>query len=99
MRHEKFTVNGKSVDGYEIPIGPVKLVNVVSDKGMIGCGAFDVAALDKFSYPAARVKGKEGKSIGSVEDLLGAVIREANQHATKLGVVPDMPVEEALKLL
>jgi len=99
MRHEKFTVNGKTIDGYEIPIGPVKLVNVVTDKGMIGCGAFDVAALDKFSYPAARVKAKEGKSIGSVEDLLDAVIREANQNATKLGIAPDMPVKEALALL
>ncbi len=42
----------KVANGFIIPIGPVNLVAVMTDIGMVGCGAFDVAALDSFSDPA-----------------------------------------------
>jgi hypothetical protein len=46
----------KEADGYVIPLGTINLVNVVTDVGMVGCGAFDVAALNNFGYPAAKVR-------------------------------------------
>ena len=53
---EKVTVrlSHKVADGYVIPLGPANLVTVVTDVGMVGCGAFDVAALDLFSYTRQR---------------------------------------------
>ena len=45
MGHEIVDLAGKQARGYVIPLGPVNLVVVVTDKGMVGCGAIDVAAL------------------------------------------------------
>ena len=39
----------KKADGFVIPLGPANLVAVKTDVGLVGCGAFDVAALDSFS--------------------------------------------------
>ena len=37
------------------------LVNVVTYVGMVGCRAFDVAALNNFGYPAAKGQVREEK--------------------------------------
>lgn len=99
MVHEKIQLAGKQADGYVIPLGPVNLVNVVTDVGMVGCGAFDVAALDNFGYPAARVKSAGGGSIATIDDLLTGIVKDANAAATKLGVNAGMSGKEALALM
>ncbi|MDD1727338.1 MAG: YunC family protein [Methanothrix sp.] len=86
MGHEIVDLAGKQARGYVIPLGPVNLVVVVTDKGMVGCGAIDVAALNSFGYPAARVRPAKGGSISSIEDLLAGIIKEANPAAEKMGV-------------
>jgi len=60
MVHKKVQLTDKQADGYIIPLGPVNLVSVVTDSGMVGCGAFDVAVLDNFGYPAARGQVNHG---------------------------------------
>jgi uncharacterized protein YunC (DUF1805 family) len=95
--HERIQLINKEADGYVIPLGPVNLVNVVSDVGMVGCGAFDVAALDKFGYPAARVKPTGGDSIATIGDLLAGEVKDANEAATRLGVKIGMSGREALE--
>lgn len=52
MVHQTVQLANKQADGYIIPLGPVNIVCVVTDVGMVGCGAFDVMALDVFGYPA-----------------------------------------------
>ena len=96
MHHEKVQLINKKADGYLIPLGPVTLVNVVTDRGMVGCGAFDIAALDRFTYPAARVKSAQGGSIATIEDLLSGVVNEVNAAASKYGVAIGMSGREAL---
>ena len=76
----------KQADGYVIALGPVSLVNVVTDMGMVGCGAFDVAALSNFGYPAAKVRPAKGCSIATIEDLLQGIVKEVNPVAEKLGL-------------
>ena len=71
MIHRKVQLAKKQADGYVIPLGQVNLVNVVTDVGMVGCGAFDVAALNNFGYPAAKVRPSKGNSIATIDDLLG----------------------------
>jgi uncharacterized protein YunC (DUF1805 family) len=94
--HEKVQLTNKQADGYVIPLGPVNLVSVVTDMGMVGCGAFDVAALDHFGYPAARVKATRGTSVATIDDLLVAEVKDANAAAIKLGVKVGMSGREAL---
>jgi uncharacterized protein YunC (DUF1805 family) len=95
--HERIQLINKEADGYVIPLGPVNLVNVVTDVGMVGCGAFDVAALDKFGYPAARVKPTGGDSVATIGDLLAGEVKDANEAATRLGVKLGMSGREALE--
>jgi len=96
MLHEKVQLAEKQADGYVIPLGPVNLVMVVTDVGMVGCGAFDVAALDNFGYPAARVRATRGSSVATIDDLLVGAIKDANAAAIRLGVEIGMSGREAL---
>ena len=99
MEHIKMQLTGKQADGYVIPLGPINLVNVVTDMGMVGCGAFDVAALNNFGYPAAKVRPSQGSSIATIEDLLQGIVKEVNPAAEKLGLKVGLNGREALELL
>ena len=99
MNHTKVQLLGKQADGYVIPLGPVNLVNVVTDIGMVGCGAFDVAALNNFGYPAAKVRPSQGSSIATIEDLLLGIVKEVNPNAETLGLKVGLTGREALELL
>ena len=99
MNHTKVQLLGKQADGYVIPLGPVNLVNVVTDIGMVGCGAFDVAALNNFGYPAAKVRPSQGSSIATIEDLLQGIVKEVNPNAETLGLKVGLTGREALELL
>jgi hypothetical protein len=39
MNYTKVKLDRKEANGYIIPLGVVNLVNVVTDVGMVGCGA------------------------------------------------------------
>ncbi|HBA83267.1 MAG TPA: DUF1805 domain-containing protein [Verrucomicrobia bacterium] len=99
MQKNELNLTQKKAEGYVIPIGQVNLVFATTDKGLVGCGAIDVMALDKFSYPAARVKPSQGHSIGTLDDLLAGVVKEANAAAGLLGVQVGMSGREALERL
>lgn len=99
MDIERVSLKNSDGEGFVIPAGPVNLVGVVAARGLVGCGAIDVAALEKFGYPAARVKPTSGQSIATVSDLLAGVVKEANAAAHKCGVTEGMSGKEALDLL
>lgn len=96
MCDQKVEVAGKHARGFVYPLGPVNLVAVVTDRGMVGCGAFDVTALEKFGYPAARVKPSSGPSITSIPDLLDGIVKDANGPAQARGVKAGMSGREAV---
>ena len=99
MLHEIVLLTNKQADGYVIPLGILNLVNVVTDTGMVGCGAFDILALDNFGYPAARVKSATGSGIATIDDLLSGLVKDANAAAIKRGVKVGMTGREALDLI
>lgn len=99
MIHEIVQLSRKVADGYVISLGSLKLVCAVTDRGMVGCGAYDVSALDRHGYPAARVRSSTGGLIATVEDLLRGEVFEANSAARKLGIKEGMSGREALELL
>ncbi len=94
MKETVLQIGGKQAVGYEVSLGPVNLVFAKTDAGMVACGAFDVAALEKFSYPAAKVTG-----VATVDQLLAGRVKEANESAKKRGVQPGMTGREALERL
>jgi len=99
MEHIEIQLTKKKADGYIIPLGPANLVAVMTDIGMVGCGAFDVAALDSFSYPAAKVRPAIGPSIVDTDDILKGIIKEANRSALGRGIRTGMTGRQALELL
>jgi uncharacterized protein YunC (DUF1805 family) len=99
MIQEDLSYEGGVAKGYVIPLGPANIVFVVGTKGLVGCGAFDVSALDRFGYPAARVKPPGRSSIEGIGDLLAGEVKEVNGSAAGLGVEVGMRGDEALALL
>jgi uncharacterized protein YunC (DUF1805 family) len=99
MEQVEVQLTRKVAKGYIIPIGPANLVAVMTDVGMVGCGAFDVAALDSFSYPAARVRPAIGPSIVDTDDILKGIVKEANRSAFGRGIRTGMTGRQALELL
>jgi uncharacterized protein YunC (DUF1805 family) len=99
MEEERIILAHKEMTGYVISLGPVNLVFVVSDKGMVGCGAFDVNALDRFRYPAARARTHEGVPIVTLHDLMEGIIRDTNTEASERGIREGMSVRDALTRL
>ena len=89
----------KKAQGFVIPLGPANLVAIKTDVGLVGCGAFDVAALDSFSYPAAKVRPSIGPSISTTDDILKGIVKEANRAAVSRGITVGMTGKEALELL
>ena len=94
MKESNVQLNSKEAKGYEVSLGPVNLVMVVTDVGLIGCGALDILGLDKFNIPAARVSG-----VSTVDDVLAAELNLVNGAATEKGILPGMTGREALELL
>ena len=99
MIHEKVSLTRKMTDAYIIPLGIANIVAVLTDVGMVGCGAFDVAGMDKLDYPAAKVGGKQGGPVVTIADLLEGIVREVNQAGVKRGIRTHMTGREALELL
>lgn len=99
MYHERVQLAHKMADGYIIPLGMVNLVSVVTDNGMVACGAFDIKALDAFNYPAARAGRADGGLIATIDDLLTGIIKGVNEAARKRGVAIGMSGKAALELM
>ena len=99
MEQKKIQLATKEAEGFVIPLGPANLVAVKTDVGMVGCGAFDVAALDSFSYPAAKVRPAIGPSIADTTDILTGIVKEANRAAVSRGIKNGMTGRQALERL
>jgi uncharacterized protein YunC (DUF1805 family) len=99
MQRVSIHLSKKVAEGYVIPLGPANLVAVITDTGLVGCGAFDVAALDSFSYPAAKVRPVHGPSIVNTDDILTGIVKETNRSAMSRGIKNGMTGRQALELL
>ena len=96
MIGEEILLEGRPARAFVVPAGPVNLVFVASERGLLGCGAIDPGALQRFGYPAARVRPTTGLSVRTVDDLLDGEVTEANEAARALGVTVGMTGRAAL---
>jgi uncharacterized protein YunC (DUF1805 family) len=94
MKQIPIQAGKKHAVGYVVELGPANLVFATTDVGMVACGAFDVAALDKFNYPAAKVTG-----VATVDELLAGTVKEANAAARTRGIEAGMTGRAALERL
>lgn len=99
MKQVEVRLTRKTAEGFIVPLGPANLVAVKTDVGLVGCGAFDVAALDSFSYPAAKVRPSLGPSIEDIDDIMKGIVKEANRAAMGRGIKNGMTGRQALELL
>lgn len=99
MEFIEISLRKKKAQGFIIPLGPANLVAIKTEVGLVGCGAFDVAALDSFSYPAAKVRPSLGPSIVDTDDILTGIVKEANRSALGRGITVGMTGRDALDLL
>ncbi len=96
MAAESFTLGGKTYEGHVIPIGPVNLVFARAENGLVGCGAIDVIALEKFQIAAAKVRPVSTPSVSTIDELLTGEIVAVNQFAQKTGITIGMSGKDAL---
>ena len=96
MSNEPFTLGGKTFEGHVIPIGSVNLVFALAEKGIVGCGAIDVIALEKFKIAGAKVRPTSSASVSSIEELLTGEIVALNQFAQNVGITIGMSGKDAL---
>ncbi|KAF5055511.1 hypothetical protein DSECCO2_376940 [anaerobic digester metagenome] len=99
MTEQEILFEGRIARACVVPVGPVNLVFAVGERGLLGCGAIDAGALQRFGYPAARVRPTTGSSIRTVDDLLDGEVTEANEAAEALGVTAGMTGRAALARL
>lgn len=99
MEEQKFSLEGTEFTGHIIPIGQVNLVFAQTTRGLVGCGAIDVIALEKFKIPAVKVRPTTADSVRNIDDLLKGIVVVVNSFAKEAGISSEMTGEEALRHL
>lgn len=70
-----------------------------TDRGIIGCGLYDVSVANRFGMSIAIARGTPDHPLFEPEDLLSAKIAEVSDAAARLGIVAGQTGESALQLL
>jgi uncharacterized protein YunC (DUF1805 family) len=71
-----------------------------TDRGLVGCGNYDVHTAGEFGLVVAIARGTPANPLCEPEDLYQAKIVEVSEPARKMGILPGMTGLEALgKLL
>lgn len=72
---------------------------ILTPKGQIGCGIYDLDVMEEFGSVGAIAKGTTKKPLRKPEDLLNAKIVGVTPKASKYGIKIGMTGKEALELL
>ena len=72
---------------------------LLTRKGLVGCGIYDLACADEFRFAFALAKGTPDRPLVEPEDLLSARIVRVSHSAREMGIREGMTGEEALGLL
>jgi uncharacterized protein YunC (DUF1805 family) len=72
---------------------------LLTHRGIVGCGAYDVDCLDQAGQIVAVSRGTREKPLVFPEDLLDARIMALTSHAQRAGIRQGMTGREALRIL
>jgi uncharacterized protein YunC (DUF1805 family) len=70
---------------------------VHTERGVVGCGIYDVAVADEFGMAFAIAKGTPDHPLREPEDLYDAKIVAVSKAAESLGIQPGMKGIEAIE--
>ncbi len=87
-------IDGKTCWYVEFPTPKTKLLVVRGEKGILGCGYFNMSVAEKIDEALAVVRG-----VQSIEEMLEAEVRKASPAAQSLGVTPGMTGRQAMQLM
>jgi uncharacterized protein YunC (DUF1805 family) len=74
-------------------------VAIICNKGMVGCGAFDVKLMEAHEQVIAIARGSIERPLITCDDLLNAKIVGITKLARDLGVKEGMTGRDAIELL
>jgi len=71
--------------------------SILTERGIVGCGIYDVSTAAEFSQAVAIAKGTPACPLVEPEDLLDAKIVDATPLARELGIAVGMTGREAVE--
>ena len=87
-------VDGKTFKADLIELVKGKLLLIQGEKGMLGCGYFNVETADKLATPLAVVTG-----VSTFDDMLNAKVVKVSRAAADAGVTIGISGKEALLIM
>ncbi len=94
MKSIDFEIDGKNVNGVEIPLPKSPLVLALAKDGFVMCGYLNIDVAEKLGVAAAMVRG-----VSTVNDLLAAQVQGLTSAAAAKGVAAGMTGRDALAKL
>jgi uncharacterized protein YunC (DUF1805 family) len=85
------------VEGVQVKWQSFSILLVCGSKGFLGCGVFDVDAIDSFGQAACLVESTPQNPIGTLERFPHRKITRVNTKARALGIVEGMDVAQAFE--
>lgn len=90
---------GNPASGISVVWNDGQFVIIVTQNGMLTCGAIDVAVMNKFNFAVAISEGTPEHPLVTPDDLLKAKVMRITKKAEKLGIKIGMIGKEALEKL
>jgi len=72
---------------------------IATERGILGCGIFDINVFNEVGYVGAFAKGTKEKPFVEPEDLLDGRVSLVSEKAREIGIIEDMTGEEVLQKL
>jgi len=101
VKHIKIPIPKKKTyaQGIEASWANGQWVAIICNKGMVGCGAFDVKLMEEHEQVIAIARGSIERPLITCDDLLNAKIVGMTKLARNLGVKEGMTGRDAVELL
>lgn len=87
------------LEGIQVKWPGFSILLAASGKGLLACGVFDLAALERFGVAAALVESTPDNPIGTLERFPNRRVMAVNSRAKELGIEVGMDVTAAMERL
>lgn len=87
-------LDGIELEAIRVPLLQGTLILIKNTRGVLSCGYLNLETADRIGEALAIVTG-----VKNFDDMLQARVQKVSQAAARLGVLPGMTGQEALRLL
>ena len=85
------------VEGVQVKWQTFSILLVCGSRGFLGCGVFDVEAIEGFGQAACLVESTPANPIGTLDRFPARKVARVNAKARALGITEGMAVAEAFE--